>query len=66
MVKPILQVNLGTDNSSWQNGNSLPEQGDFLVRVCVSAELKPNYGFPLLEVAVGYRPDTEILFSSFR
>ncbi len=42
-----------------------PEQGEFLVRVCVTAELKPDRGFPLLQVAVGYRPDTEILFREF-
>ncbi len=39
-----------------------PESGKFLVRVKLSAELKPDYGFPLLEVSVGYRPDTKILF----
>lgn len=42
-----------------------PEQGDFLVRVKLTAELKPNVGFPLLEVSVGYRPDTKILFREF-
>ncbi|MCA9070427.1 MAG: DUF1592 domain-containing protein, partial [Planctomycetaceae bacterium] len=42
-----------------------PEEGDFLVRVKLTAELKPNTGFPLLEVAVGYRPDTKILFREF-
>ncbi len=45
--------------------SAYPEHGDFLVRVCVEAELKPNFGYPLLEVAVGYRPDTEILFREF-
>ena len=39
-----------------------PEQGEFLVRVKLTAELKEKTGFPLLEVAVGYRPDTKILF----
>ena len=42
-----------------------PEEGDFLVRVKVSAELPENTGLPLLEVAVGYRPDTKILFREF-
>lgn len=42
-----------------------PEEGDFLVRVKLTAELKPNIGYPLLEVAVGYRPDTKILFREF-
>ncbi len=39
-----------------------PETGEFLVKVTLKAELKPNVGFPLMEVAVGYRPDTKILF----
>lgn len=42
-----------------------PEEGDFLVRVKLTADLKPNTGYPLLEVAVGYRPDTKILFREF-
>ena len=40
-----------------------PEQGDFVIRVQARAELKPDKGYPLLEVAVGYRPDTEVHFS---
>lgn len=39
-----------------------PEEGEFLVKVQLTAELKPDRGFPILEVAVGYRPDTKILF----
>jgi mono/diheme cytochrome c family protein len=39
-----------------------PEEGEFLVRVKLTAELKPNVGFPILELSVGYRPDTKILF----
>ena len=39
-----------------------PEEGSYRVRVRLSAELRPNTGFPVLEVSVGYRPDTEILF----
>ena len=42
-----------------------PEEGEFLVRVKLSADLKPAVGFPLLEVSVGYRPDTQILFREF-
>jgi len=42
-----------------------PEEGEFLVRVKLTAELKPNTGYPLLEVSVGYRPDTKILFREF-
>lgn len=42
-----------------------PEEGDFLVRVKLAAELKPETGFPLLEVSVGYRPDTQILLNAF-
>ncbi len=45
--------------------SAYPEQGEFLVRVSVSVELMPHCGFPLLEVAVGYRPDTQILFREF-
>ena len=39
-----------------------PEEGEFLIRVKLSANLKQDIGFPLLEVSLGYRPDTEILF----
>jgi mono/diheme cytochrome c family protein len=42
-----------------------PEIGEFLVRVDMSAELKPGTGHPLLEVSVGYQPDTEILMRDF-
>ncbi|MBL8819508.1 MAG: DUF1592 domain-containing protein [Planctomyces sp.] len=45
--------------------NDYPDDGDFLVRVRLSAELKPETGYPLLEVSVGYRPDTEILMQEF-
>jgi len=45
--------------------DAYPEQGDFLVRVQLTATLKPNMGYPLLEVSVGYRPDTEILMREF-
>ena len=39
-----------------------PEQGEFLVEVTAAAEMKPDKGFPVMQVSVGYRPDTEILF----
>ena len=42
-----------------------PEVGDFVVRVKLNAELKPDKGYPLLEVSVGYQPDTEILMREF-
>jgi hypothetical protein len=42
-----------------------PDSGEFLVRVKLSAELLPNIGFPLLEVSVGYCPDTQILVKEF-
>jgi hypothetical protein len=42
-----------------------PDEGDFLVRVQLTADLKPGTGYPLLEVSVGYRPDTEILMREF-
>ena len=40
-----------------------PEEGEFLVRVKLTAELRPEAtGYPILELSVGYRPDTKILF----
>ncbi len=42
-----------------------PEEGDFLLRVTLTADIKNDAGFPLLEAAVGYRPDTQILFGEF-
>ncbi len=42
-----------------------PDEGEFLIRVKLNAELKQNIGFPLLEVSVGYQPDTEILLRDF-
>lgn len=42
-----------------------PEAGEFLVRVNFTSELKPNVGYPLLEVSVGYQPDTQILLREF-
>ena len=45
--------------------NDYPDDGEFVVRVQLTADLKPDTGFPLLEVSVGYRPDTEILMREF-
>ena len=42
-----------------------PEEGEFLIRVTVAAEIQPGQGFPLLEVSLGYRPDTEVLMREF-
>ena len=39
-----------------------PEKGEFRIRVTFTAELRENKGFPILELCVGYRPDTQILF----
>ncbi len=39
-----------------------PEVGEFVVKVTAAAELKPGKGPPIMQVSVGYRPDTEILF----
>lgn len=42
-----------------------PEDGEFSVRVQLTADLKNNTGYPLLEVSVGYQIDTEILMREF-
>lgn len=42
-----------------------PEVGEFLIRVTVAAEIQAGQGFPLLEVSLGYRPDTELLMREF-
>lgn len=42
-----------------------PEEGDFRVRVLLTADLKPARGYPLLEVSVGYQIDTEITMREF-
>lgn len=42
-----------------------PEIGEFLIRVTVAAEIQAGQGFPLLEVSLGYRPDTELLMREF-
>ena len=36
-----------------------PEQGDYRIRVKARAEIPENKGAPIMEVSVGYRPDTE-------
>jgi len=40
-----------------------PDSGEFLVRVQTGAMLREKKGFPILECAVGYRPDTEVHFA---
>ncbi len=52
------QVFLGTMTKDY------PEEGEFRIQVTFSSELRPNKGYPILEVSVGYRPDTEVLFRS--
>ncbi len=39
-----------------------PEEGDFRLRVQARSELRPDKGFPLMEVSLGYRPDTQVHF----
>ena len=39
-----------------------PEKGEFRIRVKASAQLRHDKGYPLLEVSVGYRPDTQVHF----
>ncbi|MBI1356809.1 MAG: DUF1592 domain-containing protein [Acidobacteria bacterium] len=39
-----------------------PEEGRFVVTVTAGAELKPGKGPPIMQVSVGFRPDTEIMF----
>lgn len=38
------------------------EEGEFLIRVKASADLREDRGAPQLEVAVGFRPDTFVMF----
>jgi hypothetical protein len=45
--------------------NDYPDEGDFRVRVQLTADLKPETGYPLLEVSVGYQIDTEISMREF-
>lgn len=45
--------------------DNYPDDGDFLVRVQLTADLKPATGYPILEVSVGYQIDTEILMREF-
>ncbi len=39
-----------------------PEEGRFRVQVAAAAELEPGKGPPVMQVSVGFRPDTEIVF----
>lgn len=37
-----------------------PEQGEFLLRVNARAELKEGHGYPRMQVALGFRADTQL------
>ncbi|MBA61787.1 MAG: hypothetical protein CMJ76_05410 [Planctomycetaceae bacterium] len=39
--------------------DAYPEEGDYLVTVTARADIAKERGAPLMEVSVGYRPDTE-------
>ena len=39
--------------------DTYPEEGDYLVTVTAHADIPKDRGAPLMEVSVGYRPDTE-------
>ena len=39
--------------------DAYPEEGDYLVTVTAHADMPKDRGAPLMEVSVGYRPDTE-------
>jgi len=43
-----------------------PEEGDYLVHVTARAEIPENRGAPLMEVSVGYQPDTEQIWKVTR
>ena len=43
-----------------------PEQGDYRIRVTARAEIPENKGAPLMEIAVGYQPDTEQIWKVTR
>jgi hypothetical protein len=45
--------------------DNYPDDGDFRIKVQLTADLKPETGYPLLEVSVGYQIDTEILMREF-
>lgn len=41
-----------------------PETGDFLIRVRAHAERKNGFGFPRMNVSIGYRPDTKVILTT--
>ena len=63
--KAVKSNRLGRQQEFLAKMKDYPDSGEFLVRVKLSAELLPNIGFPLLEVSVGYCPDTQILVKEF-
>jgi hypothetical protein len=59
--------NLGRSNSLGRTeiflariAEEYPEQGEFLLRVRARAKLTPGHGYPRLEVALGFRADTQL------
>ena len=43
--------------------DAYPEEGDYLVTVTAHADIPKDKGAPLMEVSVGYRPDTEQIWA---
>ncbi len=43
--------------------DAYPEEGDYLVTVTAHADIPEDKGAPLMEVSVGYRPDTEQIWA---
>jgi cytochrome c551/c552 len=39
-----------------------PDEGEFRIRLTVTPEFMPDQGPPLLEVAIGFRPDTQVVY----
>ena len=63
--KAVKSNRLGRQQEFLAKMKDYPDSGEFLVRVKLSAEFLPNVGLPLLEVSVGYCPDTQILVKEF-
>ena len=63
--KAVKSNRLGRQQEFLAKMKEYPDEGEFLVTVKLKAELIPMGGFPLLEVSVGYCPDTQILVREF-
>jgi len=63
--KALMSNRLGRQQEFLAKMKEYPDTGEFLVRVKLTAELVPDAGLPLLEVSVGYCPDTQILVREF-